>query len=189
MPLHSAVSVRASASGGPRRGETTTTTTTTRSSSRRDALLLLGASTAAAVTELPRQSSAIEPPPTTSSAPPPPPSPAATTTTITRAPPAPLTPRERDAVAAYELASPSVVNVFDLYLVRGGGVAFGSGAAEPEGNGSGVLWRDPATGRVVVVTNYHVLASSLDRVKEEIGEKREREKERERERERRSFYI
>ena len=162
----SAVSVRASASGGPR-GETTR--------SRRDALLLLGASTAAAVTELPTRIASAEPTTTTttsttatSSSPP---SPAA----VARAPAAPLTPRERDAVAAYELASPAVVNVFDLYLVRGGGVAFGSGAAEPEGNGSGVLWADPATGRVVVVTNYHVLASSLDRVKEDIGERGKRE--------------
>lgn len=125
--------------------------------------MLLGASvTAAAVTELPRIASA-EPSPS-------PPTTTSSSSVVARAPAAALTARERDAVAAFDLASPSVVNVFDLYLVRGGGVAFGSGAAEPEGNGSGVLWRDPATGSVVVVTNYHVLASSLDRVKEEIGE-------------------
>lgn len=130
--------------------------------SRRDALLLLGASTAAAVaTEVPTIASAEPASPTTTTAPP--------TSAVARAPAAALTPRERDAVAAYELASPAVVNVFDLFLVRGGGVAFGSGAAEPEGNGSGVLWRDPATGSLVIVTNYHVLASSLDRVKEDIG--------------------
>lgn len=166
MRLHqtarrSAVSARASASGGPPRGEMTR--------SRRDALLLLGASTAAAVTELlPTRTASADPTTTmstsSSSASPSP-------TSVARAPAAPLTARECDAVAAYELAAPSVVNVFDSYLVRGGGVAFGSGAAEPEGNGSGVLWADPATGRVVVVTNYHVLAASLDRVKEDIGEK------------------
>lgn len=151
----SAASVRASASG-PRGGGGEATR------SRRDALLLLGASTAAAVaTEVPTIASAEPASPTTTTAPP--------TSAVARAPAAALTPRERDAVAAYELASPAVVNVFDLFLVRGGGVAFGSGAAEPEGNGSGVLWRDPATGSLVIVTNYHVLASSLDRVKEDIG--------------------
>ena len=163
MRLHqsarrSAVSVRAS--GGPPRGET--------KRSRRDALLLLGASTAAVTELLPTCIASADPTTTmstsSSSASPSP-------TSVARAPAAPLTARERDAVAAYELAAPSVVNVFDSYLVRGGGVAFGSGAAEPEGNGSGVLWADPATGRVVVVTNYHVLAASLDRVKEDIGEK------------------
>lgn len=158
----SAVAVRASASGGPPRGETTR--------SRRDALLLLGASTAAAVTELlPTRIASADPTTTTTTMPTS--SSSASPAAVARAPAAPLTARERDAVAAYELAAPSVVNVFDSYLVRGGGVAFGSGAAEPEGNGSGVLWADPATGRVVVVTNYHVLASSLDRVKEDIGEK------------------
>ena len=158
--------VRASASS--RRGEKNNVAPLP-TASRRDALLLLGASTAAATTiEAPLIASAEPPPPaaaaaTASSPPPPSSAPAA----VTRAPAAALTPRERDAVAAYELSSPSVVNVFDLYLVRGGGVAFGSGAAEAEGNGSGVLWRDPATSALVVVTNYHVVGSSLERVKEE----------------------
>ncbi len=38
----------------------------------------------------------------------------------------------------------------------------------------GVLWRDAATGSVVVVSNCYVLTSALDRVKEDIGERRER---------------
>ena len=136
-------------------------------SSRRDALLLLGAASAAAAA-MPTVAALAEPPP-------PPPTTSTTSspspTSVARAPAAPLTQRERDAIAAFDLSSPSVVNVFDLYLVRGGGVAFGSGAAEPEGNGSGVLWRDSETGAVVVVTNFHVVASSLERVKEELGER------------------
>lgn len=71
------------------------------------------------------------------------------------APAAPLPPREQAVVDVFERATLSVVNVFDVALQGRAGNALD--AEVPEGNGSGVVWDDEGN----VVTNYHVLASSM----------------------------
>ncbi|GBF87750.1 protease Do-like protein, chloroplastic [Raphidocelis subcapitata] len=71
------------------------------------------------------------------------------------APAPPLPAREQAIVDAFEGATYSVVNVFDVALQ--GRPASALDAEVPEGNGSGVIWDQEGN----VVTNYHVLASSM----------------------------
>ncbi|KAI8465432.1 MAG: putative protease degQ precursor [Monoraphidium minutum] len=68
---------------------------------------------------------------------------------------APLPAREQAIVDVFDATTYSVVNVFDVALQ--GRPASALDVETPEGNGSGVIW--DADGNLV--TNYHVLASSM----------------------------
>lgn len=72
---------------------------------------------------------------------------------------APLTLREQKVVDAFRRCNPSVVTIYDISLPVGYQKAPQSSFqdAQPEGNGSGVVW--DADGHVV--TNYHVLTNIL----------------------------
>ena len=80
-----------------------------------------------------------------------------------------LTRDELSTVELFKRATPSVVFVTALGERRDALTLDVS--QTPQGAGSGVVWDTEGH----VVTNYHVLASSLDRVKEDIGERGKRE--------------
>ncbi|KAK9805437.1 hypothetical protein WJX73_006736 [Symbiochloris irregularis] len=73
------------------------------------------------------------------------------------APASPLTAREQAIIDIFERVAPAVVNVFDIGL-QGGGRSLSVDA--PEGNGTGFIWDSEGH----VVTNYHVLATTLTRL-------------------------
>lgn len=72
---------------------------------------------------------------------------------------APLTPREQKIVDAFQRCNPSVVTVYDISLpgTYQRNSRPSSQDAQPEGNGSGILWDHNGH----VVTNYHVLTNVL----------------------------
>lgn len=84
------------------------------------------------------------------------------------APPAPLSAREQALVDAVARASRAVARVTDVSLPRANASAGPQNAivGVPQGNGSGVVLDGP---RRLLVTNYHVLAATLEKLPAQPG--------------------